>query len=56
MEINTISYVKNLSSQKSPKIFDMEVVKIDTLENQVVTKFVSKCQKRGFQFLTRLTH
>ena len=54
MKINKISYVKNLSSRKSPKIFDTEGAKIDILVNQVVTKSMSKCQKRGFRILTRL--
>ena len=42
MEINKISYVKNLSSRKSPKIFDIESAKIDTLENQAVIEIVHK--------------
>ena len=48
MKINKISYVKNLSSLKTPNIFDIESLKIDTTENQQVTKSMSKCQKRGF--------
>ena len=55
MKINKISYVKNLSSRKSPKIFDTEDAKIDTLVNQAVAKSMSKCRFARKTILTRLT-
>lgn len=55
MKNNKLSYVKNLSKLKSAIFFDIDYVIFDIIENQLVTKSMSKCQKRDFSVLTRIT-